>query len=66
MTSRIVVLGAGYAGLPAAGRLINRLGDDAEVTVVSASSSFVERPRLHQTATATRGTSWPTSTARRA
>jgi NADH dehydrogenase len=50
MTSKILVLGAGYAGLPAAGRLINQLGDDADVTVVSASPSFVERPRLHQTA----------------
>ncbi|WP_433172958.1 NAD(P)/FAD-dependent oxidoreductase [Actinoallomurus sp. CA-150999] len=54
MTTRIVVLGAGYAGLPAARRLINRLGDDADVTVVSASPSFVERPRLHQTATGQR------------
>ncbi|GAB3969104.1 FAD-dependent oxidoreductase [Actinoallomurus acanthiterrae] len=54
MTTRIVVLGAGYAGLPAARRLINRLGGDADVTVVSASPSFVERPRLHQTATGQR------------
>ncbi|MFL6056495.1 MAG: NAD(P)/FAD-dependent oxidoreductase [Actinoallomurus sp.] len=54
MTSRIAVLGAGYAGLPAAGRLINQLGADADVTVVSASPSFVERPRLHQTATGQR------------
>lgn len=55
MTFRIVVLGAGYAGLPAARRIANQVrGDGAEVTVVSASPSFLERPRLHQAATGQR------------
>ncbi|HEY2765365.1 MAG TPA: FAD-dependent oxidoreductase [Pseudonocardiaceae bacterium] len=49
---RIVVLGAGYAGLPAAKRLarqVHRRG--VEVTLISRSPQFVERPRLHQLAT---------------
>jgi NADH dehydrogenase len=51
MGQRIVVLGAGYAGLPAAGRLGHRLrGGGAEVVVVNARPDFVERPRLHQLA----------------
>lgn len=55
MTRRIVVLGAGYAGLPAAGRLANQVGpDEAEITLVSASDTFLERPRLHQVATGQR------------
>lgn len=55
MTCRIVVLGAGYAGLPAATRIANQVGRDvAEVTLVNASPSFLERPRLHQIATGQR------------
>jgi NADH:ubiquinone reductase (H+-translocating) len=55
MTYRVVVLGAGYAGLPAARRLANQVpADVARVTVVSASPSFLERPRLHQVATGQR------------
>ncbi|WP_051187363.1 NAD(P)/FAD-dependent oxidoreductase, partial [Nocardia tenerifensis] len=46
---RIVVLGAGYAGLAAAGRLAKK-ARGAEITVVDASSRFVERVRLHQQA----------------
>ncbi|MBF6329170.1 NAD(P)/FAD-dependent oxidoreductase [Nocardia transvalensis] len=45
---RIVVLGAGYAGQSAAGRLSEVAG--AQVTVVDARSQFVERVRLHQAA----------------
>lgn len=52
MRHRIVVLGAGYAGASAAGRLTRRLHtDDVEVTLVNAEPDFVERVRLHQLAT---------------
>ncbi|MEV0295621.1 FAD-dependent oxidoreductase [Nocardia sp. NPDC050710] len=44
---RIVVLGAGYAGLAAARRFAKK-GRDARVTVVDAHAEFVERVRLHQ------------------
>ncbi|MFG2061121.1 NAD(P)/FAD-dependent oxidoreductase [Micromonospora sp. NPDC048871] len=51
MTHRIVVLGAGYAGAIAAGRLARRLHpDQTEITVVNAAADFVERVRLHQLA----------------
>lgn len=46
---RIVVLGAGYAGLAAARRFARTLRD-AEITVVDARAEFVERVRLHQRA----------------
>jgi NADH:quinone reductase (non-electrogenic) len=52
MKHRIVVLGAGYAGATAAGRLAHRLHpDDVEITLVNADDDFVERVRLHQLAT---------------
>ncbi len=52
MKHRIVVLGAGYAGAIAAGRLAKRLHpDDTEITVVNADPDFVERVRMHQLAT---------------
>ncbi|MEW1588483.1 FAD-dependent oxidoreductase [Micromonospora vinacea] len=52
MKHRIVVLGAGYAGAMAAGRLAKRLhADDTEITVVNADTDFVERVRMHQLAT---------------
>lgn len=52
MKHRIVVLGAGYAGAIAAGRLARRLHpDDIEITVVNAEPDFVERVRMHQLAT---------------
>ncbi|MBB3037905.1 NAD(P)/FAD-dependent oxidoreductase [Hoyosella altamirensis] len=51
MKHRIVVLGAGYAGAPAAGGLARRLHPaDFEITVVNAEPDFVERIRLHQLA----------------
>jgi NADH dehydrogenase FAD-containing subunit len=52
MKHRIVVLGAGYAGANAAGRLAKRLHPaDTEITLVNAEPEFVERVRLHQLAT---------------
>ena len=52
MKHRIVILGAGYAGSSAAGRLARRLhGDDVEITLVNAEPDFVERVRMHQLAT---------------
>ncbi|MFI6787627.1 NAD(P)/FAD-dependent oxidoreductase [Nonomuraea sp. NPDC050383] len=51
MKHRIVVLGAGYAGANAAGRLAKRLHrDDVEITLVNGDSEFVERVRMHQLA----------------
>lgn len=46
---RIVVLGAGYAGLSCAFRLATRL-PEARITVVDARDTFCERVRLHQVA----------------
>jgi NADH:ubiquinone reductase (H+-translocating) len=52
MKHRIVVLGSGYTGAHAAGRLARRLHpDDTEITVVNAEPDFVERVRMHQLAT---------------
>jgi NADH dehydrogenase len=51
MKHRIVVLGAGYAGATAAGRLAKRLHrDDVVITLVNADPDFVERVRMHQLA----------------
>ncbi|MFI6818813.1 NAD(P)/FAD-dependent oxidoreductase [Nonomuraea sp. NPDC050328] len=48
---RIVVLGAGYAGASAAGRLARRLyREDVSITLVNAEPDFVERVRMHQVA----------------
>ena len=49
MTHRIVVLGAGYAGLAAANRIAGHTRH-AQVTLVNARAQFVERVRLHQVA----------------
>ncbi|WP_433660076.1 NAD(P)/FAD-dependent oxidoreductase [Nocardia sp. CA-128927] len=54
---RIVVLGAGYAGLAAAGRLASK-ARGAEITVVDARDHFVERVRLHQQAAGQRISTW--------
>jgi len=52
MTHKVLVLGAGYAGLPAAKRLARQVrGDEVSVTLVTAFPDFIERPRLHQLAT---------------
>ncbi|MFD7976962.1 NAD(P)/FAD-dependent oxidoreductase [Streptomyces sp. NPDC059071] len=51
MQHRIVVLGAGYTGAVAAGRLAKRLHrEDVTITLVNPESDFVERVRLHQLA----------------
>lgn len=48
---QVVIIGAGYAGIPAAVRLARQVRlDEVAVTLVSASKTFVERPRLHQLA----------------
>ncbi|MGX1771278.1 NAD(P)/FAD-dependent oxidoreductase [Nocardia brasiliensis] len=54
---RIVVLGAGYAGLAAARRLA-RKARGAEITVVDPRQHFVERVRLHQQAAGQRISAW--------
>ncbi|PWI16835.1 oxidoreductase [Streptomyces sp. Act143] len=51
MKHRIVVLGAGYAGAIAAGRIARRLHrEDVRITLVNAEPDFVERVRMHQLA----------------
>ncbi|MFJ9742937.1 NAD(P)/FAD-dependent oxidoreductase [Streptomyces sp. NPDC101166] len=51
MQHRIIVLGAGYTGAIAAGRLAKRLHrDDVHITLVNAEPDFVERVRMHQLA----------------
>lgn len=51
MQHRIIVLGAGYTGAIAAGRLARRLRpEDVSITLVNAEPDFVERVRLHQVA----------------
>lgn len=48
---RIVVIGGGYSGLMAAGRLAYHLrGEAASITLVNGTSHFVQRIRLHQLA----------------
>ncbi|GAB2647078.1 NAD(P)/FAD-dependent oxidoreductase [Nocardia goodfellowii] len=54
---RIVVLGAGYAGLSAARRFA-RKARGADITVVDARAEFVERVRLHQQAAGQQLSSW--------
>ncbi|MEN3540710.1 FAD-dependent oxidoreductase [Microbispora sp. ZYX-F-249] len=52
MQHRIIVLGAGYTGAVAAGRLARRLRrEDVAITLVNAEPDFVERVRMHQLAT---------------
>ncbi|MEU4169282.1 FAD-dependent oxidoreductase [Streptomyces sp. NPDC026665] len=49
MLHRIVVLGAGYTGAVAAGRLAKRLHrEDVAITLVNPEPDFVERVRMHQ------------------
>ncbi|MFD3564045.1 NAD(P)/FAD-dependent oxidoreductase [Streptomyces sp. NPDC058686] len=51
MQHRIIVLGAGYSGAIAAGRLAKRLRrEDVAITLVNAEPDFVERVRMHQLA----------------
>nr|BFD87386.1 FAD-dependent oxidoreductase [Streptomyces sp. Xyl84] len=55
-THRVVILGAGYAGMAAAVQLAARARrhEDVRVTVVNAQERFTERMRLHMTATGQR------------
>ncbi|MYU07583.1 FAD-dependent oxidoreductase [Streptomyces sp. SID8366] len=51
MQHRVIVLGAGYTGAIAAGRLARRLRrEDVALTLVNAEADFVERVRMHQLA----------------
>lgn len=52
-THRVLILGAGYAGMSAAIQLASRTRrrEDVQVTVVNAQERFTERLRLHMTAT---------------
>ncbi|KAA0016506.1 NAD(P)/FAD-dependent oxidoreductase [Antrihabitans cavernicola] len=52
MKTRILILGAGYAGMATAINLAARTArrDDVQLTLVNADDRFVERLRLHQTA----------------
>lgn len=50
MTQKIVVLGAGYAGILCAARVARQTQGKAEVILLSQSEQFVERVRLHQRA----------------
>ncbi|MFF3916668.1 NAD(P)/FAD-dependent oxidoreductase [Streptomyces sp. NPDC001852] len=60
MQHRIVVLGAGYTGAVAAGRLARRLRrEDVAITLVNAEPDFVERVRMHQLAVGQDLTSLP-------
>ncbi len=57
---RVVVLGAGYAGLLAALRVAGRARrDGARVTLVNGADSFVERIRLHELAAGRPPRAWP-------
>ncbi|MFJ8772837.1 NAD(P)/FAD-dependent oxidoreductase [Streptomyces microflavus] len=48
---RVIVIGAGYSGAIAAGRLARRLRrEDVAITLVNAEPDFVERVRMHQLA----------------
>ncbi|MER7590820.1 FAD-dependent oxidoreductase [Micromonospora sp. NPDC127501] len=54
-THRVLILGAGYAGMAAATQLAARTRRaDVQVTVVNAQERFTERLRLHMTATGQR------------
>ncbi|WP_033328380.1 NAD(P)/FAD-dependent oxidoreductase [Streptomyces yerevanensis] len=52
-THRVLILGAGYAGMSAAIQLAARVErrEDVQVTLVNAQDRFTERLRLHMTAT---------------
>ncbi len=53
-TTKIVVLGGGYAGVMAALRIAGKTKRlNTAVTLISALDHFVERPRLHEAATGT-------------
>src|SRR5512135_3621701 len=48
-TTKVIVIGAGYAGLLAAVRLAMKTRQqNLQITLINSSGFFVERPRLHQ------------------
>jgi NADH dehydrogenase FAD-containing subunit len=47
---RIVILGAGYAGVMSANRLAGKVGSEVDITLVNPIPEFVERIRLHEVA----------------
>ena len=50
-STKVLILGAGYAGVMAAVRLAGRAARrNAALTLVNAVDPFVERPRLHELA----------------
>lgn len=48
--SKIIVIGAGYAGMYATLRMAGKLKHNAQITLINASDTFTERIRLHQIA----------------
>src|SRR5687768_16707246 len=46
--TRIVIVGAGYAGVLAANRVAGRLGKRAQVTLINDGAELVNRIRLHE------------------
>ncbi|RLP76987.1 dehydrogenase [Mycetocola tolaasinivorans] len=56
--TRVLILGAGYAGLMAANRIAGRFGEAEHVTItlLNPVADFVERIRLHELAAGTRET----------
>ncbi|MPZ00917.1 MAG: hypothetical protein GEU97_23700 [Actinophytocola sp.] len=62
MSARVVIVGAGYAGVSAAKRLARgRSGVTPDVTIVNPRADFVERIRLHQYLAGNRAATLPLS-----
>lgn len=59
MNTRIVVLGAGYAGLAAANRLAAARRPDTQIHLVTERDAFVHRVRLHEAVAAGRAVTVP-------
>ncbi|TGL87941.1 NADH-quinone oxidoreductase subunit D [Leptospira congkakensis] len=57
MKAKILILGAGYAGIIAANRLDKQV-KDSEITVISESSLFQERIRFHEIASGGQNKEW--------
>jgi NADH dehydrogenase len=55
---RILIAGAGYAGVSCALRLARRVPPKTTITLISATDRFVERIRLHQRATGQKVGDW--------
>ncbi len=59
MSTRVVVLGGGFAGVLSAARIARAAGSRASVTLVAASDAFVERVRFHEIAAGRTVRRWP-------